>query len=506
VPAARAWLAPPLGLVVFVVGAASLGSEIAATRLLAPYFGASTLIWANTIAVVLVALSGGYALGGRLADRDPQMTRLCQLVLAAAVLLAVVPFVSGPLLRVAVVALSSVSVGAFVGSLCAVLVLVAIPVLLLGTVAPFAIRLALQRTEEAGRVSGRLYAISTAGSLVGTFAAALVLIPFAGTHRTFLAFALALAVVAALGLARRFALVVAAIAVLLAIPPGAINAKVGDGARVIFETETPYQYARVVQQPDGGRWLQLNEGVAIHSLLQPGSFLTHNYWDEFLVLPVAVARTPPARLAILGNAAGTTARAYGHYFPATAIDAVEIDGELTRIGRRYFDLRPRPQLRTITADARPWLAASSRRYDAIFIDAYRQPYVPFYLTTREFFALVRSHLRPHGIAIINVGHTPRSRALERAISSTLQAVFPVVVRDPSQPTNSLVAASRDPATAAALRSAAPSLPADLRDLAFATAARLAPALGGGPVYTDDRAPVEWLIDQSIVDYAAHGPQ
>ena len=155
-------------LLVFVVGMGSLGAEIAAVRLLAPYFGASTVVWANTIGVVLVALSLGYWLGGRLADRRPELRGLCLLALAAAGLLALVPFAADPLLDVAVDALDSVSAGAFLGSLLAVLVLVAVPVLLLGAVAPYAIRLGVTTLEEAGRVSGRLYAISTAGSLVGT--------------------------------------------------------------------------------------------------------------------------------------------------------------------------------------------------------------------------------------------------------------------------------------------------------------------------------------------------
>jgi spermidine synthase len=490
---------PPLGLLVFVVGAASLGAEIAAARLLAPYFGASTIIWANTIATVLVALSAGYALGGHLADRAPYMRRLCQIVLAAATLLAAVPFLSGPLLSVASSAIGSVSVGAFFGSLLAVLALVAVPVLLLGTVAPFAIRLSLQRTEESGSVSGRLYALSTAGSLVGTFLAALVLIPFAGTHRTFLAFALALALVAVTGLPRVAVLVPAALAVLLALPPGGVDLHIAGGGRVIYETETQYQYARVVEQPSGERWLQLNEGVATHSLYVPGSYLTGNYWDGFLVLPFAVRGQPPARIAILGDAAGTTSRAYGHYFPRTEIDAVELDGQLTEIGRRYFALARRAQLHTITADARPWLASVSRRYDAIFLDAYRQPYIPFYLATREFFALMRAHLRAGGTVVVNVGHPAGSDALERAISSTLRTVFPFVARDPTESTNTLLVASGAPLSARML-SASASVPAELRPTALRSAARLSPALGRGPVYTDDRAPVEWLVDESIIGY------
>src|SRR5919204_2188077 len=148
---------PPLGLLVFVVGAASLGTETAAARLLAPYFGASTIVWANTIATVLVALSAGYWIGGRLADRDPTLRGLSRVVLLAALLLAAVPFVAEPFLRISVQALDAVQAGAFVGSLAAVLVLVAVPVLLLGTVAPYAIRLSVARVDEAGRISGRPY-------------------------------------------------------------------------------------------------------------------------------------------------------------------------------------------------------------------------------------------------------------------------------------------------------------------------------------------------------------
>ena len=138
------------------MGAASLGAEIAAARLLAPWFGASTIVWANTIATVLVSLSVGYWLGGRLADRDPTMRGLCRIVLASRVLLAVVPFVAGPFLRVSVEALDDVEAGAFVGSLVGVLVLLAVPVLLLGCVAPYAIRLSVTGVEDPGRVSGRL--------------------------------------------------------------------------------------------------------------------------------------------------------------------------------------------------------------------------------------------------------------------------------------------------------------------------------------------------------------
>jgi spermidine synthase len=490
-----------LKLIVFVVGAASLGVELSAARLLAPYFGASTFVWANVIATILVSLTVGYWLGGRMADRDPSPRRLCQIVALAAACLLAATFLARPLLDAGVRALDSIAAGAFVGSLLGVLLLFSVPVMLMGAVSPFAVRLSLRRVEDSGRTAGNLYAISTAGALFGTFAVALVMIPFAGTHRTFLALALGLALVSVAG-ARRVALpLVAAAGALLWLPPPALKASSADG-RVIYETETPYQYARVVQSANGNRSLELNEGLAVHSLLRPGSYLTGDYWDEFLVLPRAVLPSPPGSIAILGNAAGTTARAYGHYFPATRVDAVELDGHLTDIGRRYFDLHG-PHLHTVTADARPFLRRTNHRYDAIFLDAYRQPYVPFYLATREFFELVRTRLRPGGVVVMNVGHPAGSTTLERALTRTLGMVFPQVRRDAAEDTNTLLIASAATIEPNRLR-ASGGLPAELRPTATRTAGRLGPGLRGGEVLTDDRAPVEWLVDRSIVQYAARG--
>ncbi len=501
-PVAARRALPPLELLVFAVGTATLGAEIAAARLMAPFFGASTIVWANTIAIVLVALSIGYWFGGRMADRHPTLRALCGTVLAASVLFAAIPFVADPFLSLSVEAFDSYSVGAFAGSLFGVLVLVAVPVLMMGAVSPWAIRLKIHAVEDSGQLAGRMYAISTVGSLCGTFAASLLLIPLVGTQRTFLIFALITSTVAALGLRPRWALVPAAVAALIVLPVGTV--KGADDGVVIHEADTEYQYARVVEQPDGERHLELNEGLAVHSVYRPDTVLTGNVWDGYLIEPFSVRDEPPGRIAILGNGAGTTARAYERYFPRTRIDGVEIDGELHEIGKRYFGLRERPELKLYTEDARPFLRRIDARYDAIFVDAYRQPYIPFYLTTTEFFTLAKERLNPGGVLVVNVGHPEGSDELEKVLSATLAEVFPHVARDPLEDVNTLLVAADEEPTADNLRRAAETLPADLRPIALNTATRIEPRLRGGTVYTDDHAPVEWLIDASIVQEAAGG--
>ncbi len=176
------------------------------------------------------------------------------------------------------------------------------------------------------------------------------MIPLLGTQRTFIAFALAIALVAAIGLRGRWTAVPVLIAAALAIPVGTVN-------------------VRVLEQPVGDRILELNEGQAVHSLYRPGGHLTGRCWDGLMVVPFAVRRRPPRSIAILGNAAGTAARSFGNFFPAARVDGVEIDGELTELGYRYFDLGG-PHLRTFTADARPWLRGSedAERFPSVLRD------------------------------------------------------------------------------------------------------------------------------------------
>jgi spermidine synthase len=515
-----------LGLLVFTTGACTMGAEIAGARLLAPYFGDSTIVWANTIAIVLVALSVGYWLGGKLADRRPDLRSLCATVLGGAILVTLVPFFARPFLGASVDAFDELSVGVFAGSLVGVLVLLAVPVMIFGAVSPWALRIAMDSSdvEHAGQLAGRLYALSTAGSLLGTLVSAMVTIPLIGTQRTFILFALLVAVVASIGLRKIWpALVPAAVACAALIPVGTIKAS--EDGTVLYEAETPHQYIRVVETEDGERRLELNEGQAIHSIYRPGQYLVGNYWDEHLVLPFVAApgvtgaaeairagvpvrfgpgKRWPQRIAILGNAAGTVARAYGHFYPETKVDAVEIDGKVSEVGREYFGM-DNPNMEVHTEDARPWLRSADPVYDVIMVDAYHQPYIPFYMATKEFFELVRDRLRPGGVLLINVGHPENSDTLEQNLTATVEEALPNVLRDPVTETNTMLAASADRISPGnillATKGGGSPIPRGLDELATDTAVRIRDPLTGGDVWTDDHAPVEWIVNLSLLDYA-----
>jgi spermidine synthase len=487
-----------LNALVFCAGAGSLATEIAAARLLAPYYGSSTVVWANVIGLVLASLSLGYWLGGRIADRRPEARVLGGIVVAAGVLIAIVPFAARPLLDLSVEGLDELSAGGAVGSFFAVLALFVPPVTLLGMVAPFAIRLAIADVAAAGAVAGRLYALSTIGSLLGTFLSALVLIPLIGTQRTLLASATLVALAGTLLLGRRWALVAVAMGALLAVPPGAIKAQAG----LLDEDESLYQYIEVVQRGSVRR-LYLNEGIAVHSVWRRNELLTGGVWDTFLAVPPLVGR-PVEQVAILGNAGGTVARAYGRFYPRAQIDGVELDPAVTKIGRRYFGLGDNPRLDVHDADARPFLRRTDEHYDLIIVDAYRPPYVPFYLATREFFRLARERLRPGGVIALNVATVPDDHRLAEAIAATVGAEFPEVLSWQPLRFNQIVLGLDEPVAPSVLRRRLAGGPAALRSLTRLLAADLRPARRKGRPWTDDRAPVEWVTDRMIVEYAAKG--
>ncbi|HLA80529.1 MAG TPA: fused MFS/spermidine synthase [Thermoleophilia bacterium] len=475
-----------------------MATEMSASRLLAPYYGSSTMIWANIIGLILIALSIGYVLGGRLADRYPSPRVLGAVVLAGAVLIAIIPFVERPFLDVTIRGIDSVSTGAVIGSFFASVVLFVPAVLLLGMVTPFAIRLGMRDVDKAGSTAGHVFALSTAGSLLGTFLPALVTIPLIGTQRTLLGTAALIAAAAALLLGARWLVAAVVLAGLIAIPPGAVKATSG----LLYEKESRYQFVQVVQRGDQRR-LYLNEGYAIHSVWRAETVLTGGEWDMFLAVPPLLGR-PAEKIAILGNAGGTTARSFGVYYPDADIDGVEIDPVVSDAAARYFGLADNPRLKVVTADARPFLQASAERYDLIFIDAYRQPYVPFYLATADFFKLCRDRLAPDGILALNISTVPGDDRLSRSIAGTLATQFPLVMKWPALRFNQLVVGFADSQEMSTLAQRSRTASADILPLTDLLTQQWTKVSPMKDYWTDDRAPVEWITDRMIVSYGTSG--
>jgi spermidine synthase len=360
-------------------------------------------------------------------------------------------------------------------------------------VAPFAIRLAIRDIESAGTVSGRLYAVSTIGSLLGTFLAALVLIPAIGTQRTLLAAAVLIGASGAVLLGRRWLLLTAGLAALLLIPPGAVKGQSG----VLFEDESRYQFIQVVED-DGVRRLYLDEGLATHSVWRKDDVLTGGVWDTYVAVVDLLGRKPE-RVAMLGNAAGTAARAYERFYPGAEVDGVELDPAVSDAGRRYFGMGEIGTLSVHDADARAFLRRTDQTYDVIIVDAYRPPYVPFYLATKEFFELVRERLRPGGIVALNVATTPDNHDLADNIGGTLATVLPrAFAWQPLKFNQIVIGQNGEPKGSVRVA------PAEVSPLVQDLRATMRPIPPSGDPWTDDRAPVEWITDRMIVEFAAGG--
>ncbi len=488
-----------LPFVVFAAGAGSLATEICASRLLAPYFGNTTVVWANVIGLILVYLSVGYWLGGRFADRHPHPRVLGGLLLIASAAISVLPFIAQPFLQLALRGFSALSVGVVAGSFFATLLLFSVPVSLLGMVSPFAVRLAVRDVCTAGSVSGRLSSLTTIGAIVGTFAPALLLIPAVGTQRTLLCAALLVSFAAIPLLPRRAPIVSAVVAGLLVIPPGAVKPVAG----AILERETQYQYVQAVRTPDGRTALRLDDGIADQSVYRPNTVLTGGEWDMPLVVPPLLDR-PLRRALIIGNAGGTMARALAHEYPGVQIDGVEPDPAVSDIGRQLMGMGSVPGLHVIEADGRAFLATTSARYDLIIVDAYRQAYVPFWLVTQQFFALARSHLDSGGAIAFNMARVPGDDRLAQAVSGTLATVFPDVRLWSALSFNELVVGFDHPLSASALRARLAMLPQDLAVLTPLVSSQLHSVPPSNDPLTDDHAPVEWLTDRALLEEIAAG--
>jgi len=502
---------------VFASGMTTLAAELTASRLLGNVFGTSNLVWAAIIGLILIYLTLGYTLGGRWADKSPKYSTMYSILAWGAFTIGVVPFIANPVLRTAANAFDGLQIGILAGAFAVVLVLFSIPVTLLGMISPFAIRLSLQDANQAGNVSGNIYAISTLGSFVGTYLPVLVLIPTIGTSKTFLVFSLFLLCVALAGLILSsgiktmlpyFLMIIALVA--LALITG--NSSIKNTGGQVFETESAYNYIQVLKR-DGYIYLRLNEGQGIHSVYKPGELDYGGPWQQFLAGPFFYKDAQPEdirHIAIIGLAAGTTARQAAAVFPQVEIDGFELDPEIIKVGEKYFGM-DLPELNVFIEDGRWGLTKSPILYEIIAVDAYRPPYIPWHMTTKEFFQTAFEHLSEKGTLVINVGRAPDDRRLIDGLATTISAVFPsVYIMDIPGTFNSMIYATRETTEKKDLNAnmIRLSIRQDVNPLLtttlYKTWLNMQPMPKKTVIFTDDLAPIEWITNNMVLNYVFFG--
>ena len=502
---------------VFVSGMTTLAAELAAGRLIGNVFGTSNIVWASIIGLILIYLTFGYFLGGRWADANPTPGAMYRILAWGAFTLGLVPYIAGPVLHAAATAFETLQVGILGASFIAVLILFVVPITLLGTISPFAIRLSVDDTSRAGEISGRIYAISTLGSFIGTFLPTLVTIPAIGTKNTFLVFSLLLLFVALAGLGKfasrgdllRHLWMPVVIAIVAALSSGqALKSSSGQ----IYETESAYNYIQVAKQGDF-TILRLNEGQGVHSIYHPNTLQYNGPWDQFLASPYFYAGRKPSdirRVAIVGLAAGTTARQMTAVYGNIPIDGFEIDPEIVEVGQKYFAMNM-PNLNVEIGDGRLNLEQSPHRYDIIAVDAYRPPYIPPHMTTQEFFQIAASHLTQNGVLTLNSASVPGDRRLINGLATTMGTIFPSIYTvDIPGSLNTMIFATKQPTTPENFATNLVALSGDptthplLINTMQTTFANLKTGYETTTVFTDDHAPIEWIVNDMVIRFILSG--
>lgn len=456
-----------LYLTEFFSGVSVMAVELGASRLLAPYFSSSQIVWTIIIGTIMIALALGNLSG----------------------------------LLVLTISTHFLVIAAF----CACMVIFVFPLFLLGTVTPSLVKYMVDSLEDNGKVVGTLGACNTIGSILGTFLPTFVTIPAVGTAVTFLLFSGILLVI---GLAYFFSArtcwrtcLAAGILFVLCTLLGGRGGFAFWEKDLTYEGESVYNYLQVKETEDR-TILSTNVLFGVQSVKMKQEGLTGMYYDYALAAPVMAGlhQGTAGRVLVLGNGTGTYARQCTRYFPQVQVSGVEIDDKITQLATRYFDL---PETVDVTTyDGRAYLQAVDTQYDVIQVDAYQDITIPFQMSTVEFFALVRDHLAPGGVMVVNLNmHSDGEGSINQALCDTIASLFPYVstVDVPGTTNRELFAAvDGDPVQWLAQRRAA--LPAgELRDQMERVSQGLIPYVGGAHILTDDKAPVELLGMRAIDD-------
>src|SRR5579871_3285419 len=494
----------------FVTGAIVMSVEMLGSRYLNPYFGSGIYTWASLISTVLAALTAGYFAGGLVADRYPSARVLGAAVLIGSAFIFALPSFSTPLLEALLDAIDDIKAGSLVSAF----VLMFFPVAFYGAYSPFAIRLLLRSTHASGGVSGGVYAISTAGSIVGTLGTTFFLIPAIGTRTiTFTLGAAGLACGAALMAfpMRRAITPLALLGMLLGC--GTFVAVSGAQAAEIFDR------AAVLARADGeiahveGQYNDIYVIKRGNELLMTARLKGWNYTESRInladreLIPANYLRMMTAALAygprvdsilLVGLGGGVLTSYLQRFLPDVRIDSVEIDPAVIDTAKTWFEVKETERTHIVESDGRVFLNRNRNQYDVALIDAYIGGSVPFHLMTKEFYALLKRRLAPGGAAVFNI-HEP-NRLFPVSVR-TLQTVFATVDLYYSGFGEVAVVATDAPRATEAVGRRAAELQAKygfrhaLPDLLMHRT-ELDP--GPGEVLTDDFAPVDV--------YVADGPQ
>lgn len=411
----------------FFSGMAVMAAELGASRLLAPYFSSSQIVWTIIIGTIMIALALGAVFGGRWADRDPNPDKLYLRIMGAAVWIALIPLV-GKFVILAISGLLIVTVSTnflVVAAFVSCMIVFVPPLFLLGTVTAGLNKFATDSLDDNASVVGRLSACNTIGSILGTFLPTFVTIPAVGTFVTFLIFSgvlLAIPIVYFVSLKARRLACVASVVVFAAtscLSPLTGFAFWERGDALAYEGESIYNYLQVKNLSDR-TILSTNVLFGVQSVTMKSDGLTGMYYDTALAAP-ALAEHADSAL-ILGMGTGTYARQLRRYYPDMEVTGVEIDAKITKLAGEYFG-EP-ADVPVSTYDGRAWLSASQDRYDVIMVDAYQDITIPFQMSSTEFFEQVRSHLNPGGVMVVNMNMISDGEdSINEALESTISSVF-----------------------------------------------------------------------------------
>ncbi|MGN0316117.1 MAG: spermidine synthase [Fusicatenibacter sp.] len=495
----------------FFSGMSVMAVELGASRLLAPYFSSSQIVWTIIIGTIMIAMALGNIWGGKQADKNPNPDLLYRRILIAAVWIAAIPFVGKYIilgisgLLVLTISNHFLILAAFV----ACMVIFVYPLFLLGTVTPSLVKYTVDSLDDSGKVVGTLGAFNTIGSIIGTFLPTFVTIPAVGTAITFLIFSGILLVLALIYFINRGsgkkACTISVILFLLCSILGHSGSFAFWEKELTYEGESIYNYLQV-REDEEKVILSTNVLFGVQSVMRKDDSLTGMYYDYAMAAPLMAdtLEKEDAKILILGMGTGTYAKQCLKYYGNLTVEGVEIDQKITNLARKYFEL---PKTVPVTTyDGRAYLQAIDGKYDVIMVDAYQDITIPFQMSSVEFFELVREHLTENGVMVVNMNmKSDGEDGINQYLSDTISSVFSeVYMVDVKGSTNRELFASQSKEMISRMLSSVEKLSDhELQVMMEEVAENLEYYEPGECILTDDKAPVEVLgmraIDELIRD-------